>query len=171
MTDLIHTKQIALWSVGAMCVVLLSLYVFPFIRPIFMSTAVHEAPLVSTVYLSEKMEVIKESSLPAPILTGVFVGFGSLDNATGTVRIIETPIGFVMRFEEDFKVVDELDAYIGFGKDGKYIEGSEMAPLKRNIGAQNYQADKAFDTERFNEVWIWSKRFSKPVAKAILTTM
>lgn len=164
-----NKKKLAIWSIGAICVVLVTLYVYPLVRPLFTSTVVHEAPLVSTVSIGKNMEVIKGQSLPTPVWKGMFTGFDRLHNGTGTAHITETQAGYILRFEDDFKVTNGPDLYVGFGKDGKYVEGSEIALLKGNIGAQNYQSDIAFDSEKYNEVWIWCKRFSEPFAKAVLT--
>lgn len=164
-----NKKKIVIWSIGAICVVIGTVYVYPLIKPLFVSKVVQEAPLVSTVSISGDMQVVGTESLPAPLWKGNFVGFNTLHNGTGTAHITETPSGgYILRFESDFKVTNGPDLYVGFGKDGTYIEGSEIAVLKGNIGSQNYEVNTAFDISNQNEIWIWCKRFSEPFARAVL---
>jgi hypothetical protein len=44
----------------------------------------------------------------------------------------------------------------------------EIAPLKGNIGDQNYELPASVDLERFRAVTIWCKRFSVNFATAPL---
>ncbi len=164
-----NKKQVVIWSIGAICVIVGTLYLYPLIRPIFVSQVVNEAPLVSTVSFSNNMQVAGQQSLPQPTFTGSFTGFDKFHNGTGTAQLTQTPAGgYILRFESDFKVTNGPDLYVGFGKDGSYIQGSEIAVLKGNIGSQNYEVDTVFDISQQNEVWIWCKRFSEPFAKAVL---
>jgi hypothetical protein len=166
-----NKNKIVIWSIGTICVVVGIVYVYPLITPLFVSKVVDEAPLVSMVSISGDMQVVGTSATTSPsfIWKGSFVGFDKLHNGTGTAHITQTPTGrYILRFESDFKVTNGPDLYVGFGKDGTYIEGSEIAVLKGNIGSQNYEVNKIFDILNQNEVWIWCKRFSEPFARAVL---
>ena len=132
--------------------------------PLFIDKRVSEdSPLVTSPS--------SQSSENTPITThkGNFSGFDSLHTGSGDVSVIKTGEGTVLRFEENFQVSNGPDLYVGFGKDGEYKKGSEVAALKGNIGSQNYLLPQNFNLEGYNEVWIWCRAFSVPFAKAGLT--
>lgn len=104
------------------------------------------------------------------IMTGSFVGFDKIHNGTGTVSIYSSNIQSqktILRFEEGFQVNNGPDLYVGFGKNGKYVKGSEIAKLKGNIGSQNYYITD-IDLSQYDSVWVWCKAFSTPFIKAEL---
>lgn len=104
------------------------------------------------------------------IMTGSFVGFDKIHNGTGTVSIYSSNIQSqktILRFEEGFQVNNGPDLYVGFGKNGKYVKGSEIAKLKGNIGSQNYDITD-IDLSQYDSVWVWCKAFSTPFIKAEL---
>lgn len=125
-------------------------------------------------YVGSPLFIDKEVSEAFPayestvVATGSFTGFDRLHNGSGTAKLIKTDEGYVVRFEEDFSVTNGPDLYVGFGRDGDYAEGSEIAALKGNKGSQNYSLPDGFDPNTYNEVWIWCKQFSVPFAKARL---
>lgn len=108
------------------------------------------------------------TSTPEIVTKGTFTGFDRLHNGTGTVSLIKVNSTHIVRFEEDFKVTNGPDLYVGFGKDGKYIPGSEISALKGNVGSQNYELPAGFDLSKYNEVWVWCKQFAVPFTKAEL---
>ncbi len=126
--------------------------------PIFINNEVSESFPTSSSATSTSEIVAK----------GTFAGFDRLHNGTGTASLIKVNGVHIVRFEDDFKVTNGPDLYVGFGKDGKYIPGSEIATLKGNIGSQNYEVPAGFDLSKYNEVWVWCKQFSVPFAKAEL---
>lgn len=104
------------------------------------------------------------------IMKGNFVGFDKIHNGTGTASIYSSNYyeqKTILRFEEGFQVNNGPDLYVGFGKDGKYVKGSEIAKLKGNIGSQNYEIDDV-DFNLYDSVWVWCKAFSTPFIKADL---
>ncbi len=126
--------------------------------PLFLDKKVNEAFPIQTVATSTQ-EIVA---------TGMFTGFDAIHNGTGTASIIKAGEKSTLRFEENFNVNNGPDLYVGFGKDGVYKEGSEIARLKGNIGAQNYELPEGFDITQYNEVWVWCKLFSTPFVKARL---
>lgn len=108
---------------------------------------------------------------PVVIAQGSFSGFDKIHQGSGTVKIIKDNESYIVRFEDDFKASNGPDLYVGFGKDGNYIKGSDIAPLKGNVGSQNYTVPASTKLSDYNEVWIWCKAFSVPFAKASLTTL
>jgi hypothetical protein len=105
---------------------------------------------------------------PVLVATGSFVGFDRIHYGSGNVGLIETTVGYIIRFEEDFNVANGPDLFVGFGRDGSYIKGSEIGRLKGNIGSQNYSVPENIDIENFNEIWIWCRVFSTGFARAEL---
>ena len=102
------------------------------------------------------------------VLAGSFVGFDKIHYGSGDMSVIKTDEGYIIRFEENFNVANGPDLYVGFGKDGEYIKGTEISRLKGNIGSQNYVVPENLNLEDYNEVWIWCKAFSVGFAKAEL---
>lgn len=105
---------------------------------------------------------------PIKVADGSFVGFDKIHHGSGTASLIQTEAGYVVRFEEDFAVANGPDLYVGLGNNGQYEKGSEISPLKGNLGSQNYVLPVDFDINKTNEIWIWCKAFSVPFAKAVL---
>jgi hypothetical protein len=105
---------------------------------------------------------------PTLLSAGSFTGFDKIHNGTGTVSIYEVDGKKVVRFEEGFQVNNGPDLYVGFGKSGTYIKGSEISPLKGNIGSQNYELPADFDITQYDSVWVWCKAFNTPFVKAEL---
>ncbi len=97
---------------------------------------------------------------------GSFEGFDSVHYGSGDVVVIQSGEGYVVRFEENFSVANGPDLYVGLGKDGKYVEGTELGKLKGNIGSQNYVVPEGVDLSKYNEVWVWCRAFSVGFAKA-----
>ena len=120
--------------------------------------------------VSEELNISAESegAQPVLVLRGVFTGFDRIHTGSGNVNVIQVGDRHTIRFEENFDVANGPDLYVGFGKDGEYIKGSEIGKLKGNIGSQNYELPAGIDLADYNEVWIWCKAFSVGFAKAAL---
>lgn len=102
------------------------------------------------------------------VLEGEFVGFDRLHQGSGSAIVLVVDGKKYLRFEENFSVSNGPDLYVGFGKDGVYVKGSELGRLKGTLGSQNYELPDNFDIAKFNEVWVWCKAFSVGFAKAEL---
>ena len=120
--------------------------------------------------VSEEFNISAESEGVQPVvaLRGSFTGFDRIHTGSGNVNIIQVGDRYIIRFEENFDVANGPDLYVGFGKDGEYIKGSEIGKLKGNIGSQNYELPAGTDLADYNEVWIWCRAFSVGFAKAVL---
>lgn len=116
-------------------------------------------------FLTEQAEGIQ----PVVALRGSFNGFDRIHTGSGNVNVIKVGERYVIRFEENFEVANGPDLYVGLGKDGQYVKGSEVAKLKGNLGSQNYDFPNGLNLDDYNEIWIWCKAFSVGFAKAILT--
>lgn len=110
----------------------------------------------------------QEVSSIKTLASGSFTGFDKIHYGSGTATLISDGALTYVRFESDFNVANGPDLYVGFGKDGEYIKGSEIGKLKGNQGSQNYLVSSDIDISQYNEVWVWCKAFSVPFARAIL---
>jgi len=121
--------------------------------------------------VSEELNISAESEGVQPVLAlrGVFTGFDRIHTGSGNVNVIKVGDRYIIRFEENFDVANGPDLYVGFGKDGEYLKGSEIGELKGNIGSQNYEVPEGINLEDYNEVWIWCRAFSVGFAKASLS--
>jgi len=120
--------------------------------------------------VSEEFDITAESEgvQPVLVLRGVFTGFDRIHTGSGNVSVIQVGDKYILRFEENFNVANGPDLYVGLGKDGKYIKGTEISRLKGNIGSQNYEVPVEINFADYNEVWIWCRAFSVGFAKATL---
>lgn len=105
---------------------------------------------------------------PKELHTGNFTGFDRLHQGSGTAKIIQVGDKTYLRFESDFTVTNGPDLFVGFGKNGQYSSGSEVGVLKGNVGSQNYELPGGFQSEQFNEVYVWCRAFRVPFARAVL---
>lgn len=123
--------------------------------------------------VSEEFDLSSESAEIRPVLVsqGSFAGFDRIHTGSGNVNVIEVGDLRVVRFEENFNVANGPDLYVGLGKDGEYVKGSEIAKLKGNIGSQNYELPENISLDDYNEIWIWCKAFSVGFAKARLLSI
>lgn len=127
--------------------------------------------LISPLFIDKKVseELPTQTQNTETILTGSFEGFDKIHYGSGTVSIIETDgEPTIIRFEENFNVANGPDLYVGLGRDGEYVKGTEIAKLKGNVGSQNYVLPSDLNLDDYNEVWIWCRAFSVGFARASL---
>jgi len=98
---------------------------------------------------------------------GTFTG-KSRHKTSGSVSIVKTSTGIEVRLGSNFKLDGAPDPWLGFGKDGKYVSTSEITKLKSNGGAQVYKISGPLDVSKFNEFYIWCRKFSVPLGVAKL---
>jgi hypothetical protein len=122
--------------------------------------------------VTQSATVTTPSQVKSPVIntlkTGTFTGFDRLHNGSGTASLIQVDGRYFIRFESDFTVTNGPDLFVGFGNNGVYAKGSEIAKLKGTHGAQNYELPADFDPNKYGEVWVWCKAFAVPFAKAEL---
>lgn len=139
------------------------------------------SPLWRKVYVNETLPVtaasesVTDTTTERPVTpqvttikTGTFTGFDRLHNGSGTASLIQVDGTYFIRFESDFIVTNGPDLFVGFGNNGVYAKGSEIAKLKGTNGAQNYELPADFDPNQYGEVWVWCKAFGVPFVKAEL---
>ncbi len=86
---------------------------------------------------------------------------------TGTVSIERAGSRWFVRLADDFRLDRAPDPRVALGKDG-YDESTTLSRLKSRTGSDRYQIPDRIDPARYNEVWIWCKKFEVPLALAKL---
>ena len=110
------------------------------ISPFFIDKKVSEEFPASAPLNMEEPTQANQESQEKPVVKneishkGSFTGFDKIHYGSGDAMVIRTEEGLVLRFEENFNVANGPDLYVGFGKNGEYVKGSELARLKGNIG-------------------------------------
>lgn len=96
---------------------------------------------------------------------GNFNGLNGYE-AGGSGKLITANGKRYIRLEDSFFVKGTVDAYVFVG--GQSKPEIEVARLKGESGAQNYELGENIDSNGFDTVWIASKDGSKTYAKASL---
>lgn len=98
--------------------------------------------------------------------TGTFEGRGGHE-ASGGVVVERVGERWIVRMADDFRLDRAPDPRLAFGKDG-YDADSTLGRLKSLKGATRYRLPARIDPARYNEVWLWCKKFDVPLAVAKL---
>jgi hypothetical protein len=106
----------------------------------------------------------KDASVTA---RGIFVG-KSDHVTTGHAAIARAGTKWVLILEDDFTFDGAPDPHVALGNDG-YDKNARLALLSSNDGKQVYEIPAGLNVGRFNEVWIWCKKFGVPLGVAKLT--
>jgi hypothetical protein len=102
------------------------------------------------------------------VAKGSFVG-ASDHITTGGVSIIKTANGgAVVILDTNFSLDGAPDPRVGFGKDGKFVDASDLGKLVNNDGLQAYVVPPSVNVDDFNEVYIWCRKFAVPLGVASL---
>ncbi len=87
---------------------------------------------------------------------------------SGSVSIVKTDTGIEVRLGSNFKLDGAPDPWLGFGNSGKYDSASEIAILKSNKGPQVYKVAGNIDASKYNEFYVWCRKFAVPLGVAKL---
>ncbi|MEM8652644.1 MAG: DM13 domain-containing protein [Pseudomonadota bacterium] len=101
-------------------------------------------------------------------ITGKGQFTGASDHiTTGGVSIVKTANGgAVVILDSDFSLDGAPDPRVGFGKDGKYVEATDLGELSSKTGLQVYVVPASVNVDDFNEVYIWCRKFAVPLGIA-----
>jgi hypothetical protein len=160
-----------IWAGAAVAVVVVAVAVW-LIRPLFVDQVVDEdfplsagaevpddmdqaeveAQMAAAAAQTEPVEEGMPDGEPVAVLTGDVVGADDSHRGTGTATVYELPDGSTILRLEDFEVTNgpQLHVFLApLGADGTpdVHAGTDLGPLKGNIGDQNYDipADVALD--------------------------
>jgi hypothetical protein len=94
--------------------------------------------------------------------------FSGLSNhvTTGSVEVVETGEGWQIRLGPDFSFDGAPDPRVGFGKGGKFADGTDFEVLRANNGEQVYKVPAEIDPADFDQVYIWCRKFAVPLGAA-----
>ena len=85
-------------------------------------------------------------------VSGTFTG-ASDHITTGGVQIVKTADGgAVVILDSDFSLDGAPDPRVGFGKDGKFVEASDLGKLQNLTGVQVYIVPPSVNVDDFNKV-------------------
>ena len=87
--------------------------------------------------------------------------------ASGTVDLVQTDRGYEIRLGDDFRFDGAPDPKVMIGTRGSK-QRLQLSHLARNSGAQTYALPAGVEPGSYDEVWIWCKRYSVPLAYARL---
>ena len=100
--------------------------------------------------------------------TGSFIG-ASNHITTGDVTITKNDDGTAtVTFDSSFSLDGAPDPRVGFGKDGKFVNASDLGVLKQLNGSQSYIVPASLNVDDFNELYIWCRKFAVPLGVAQL---
>lgn len=68
--------------------------------------------------------------------------------------------------EKDFSLDGAPDPRVGLGNGGKFVSGTDFAPLKRKTGRQTYAVPAGIDLADYDTVFIWCRQFSVSLGQA-----
>jgi hypothetical protein len=140
------------------------------ISPLFMNTRIDEIAPVSkeevltpspteksvmtdsTLTESPKMEESKPAIVTLPVI-GTTGHPGS-----GTVRVINTETGAVIRYE-NFKTLNGPDLFVYLAKDLNAKEFVNLGELKATEGNVNYDVPTSVDVSDYKYIMVWCKQF------------
>ncbi|WP_120500000.1 DM13 domain-containing protein [Roseovarius sp. EL26] len=105
----------------------------------------------------------------APAFAG---GHGRIGEFSGRNNHITTGKAEVAKNEvvlfKDFSLDGAPDPRVGLGKDGKFDPNTDLGELKNLKGKQSYAVPAGIDVSKYNEVYIWCRKFSVPLGVAKL---
>jgi len=96
---------------------------------------------------------------PTPT-SGTFVG-ANKHITTGNVSVVRTANGgTVVILDKNFSLDGAPDPRVGLGRDGKYDSSADLGKLVKVKGLQAYAVPAGVDISKYNEVYIWCRKFS-----------
>lgn len=108
------------------------------------------------------------ASAETTVASGSFVG-ASNHVTTGGVSVVRTDGGgAVVILDRDFSLDGAPDPHVAFGKDGTYVEMSDLGDLAHKDGFQVFVVSDGIDVGDFDTVFIWCNDVGVPLGLAAL---
>ena len=120
--------------------------------------------LVVFVFISQTGSAIASTK------TGKFIG-QSNHKTSGNVTLKKTSKGWQIRLSSNFNHDGAPDPWLGFGKGGKYDKSTTFTKLKSNNGAQIYLIPGKIKLSKYNELYVWCKKFGVKLGVAKLASL
>jgi peptide methionine sulfoxide reductase msrA/msrB len=117
------------------------------------------SPLFFTTYIDEEVPepALVGGSAEEPAAYSEVVGTPG-HPATGTVRILDTKEGKVLRYE-NFKTINGPDLFVYLSSDENATDVIDLGALKATEGNQNYEIPAEADLAKYPYVLVWCKQF------------
>ncbi len=96
--------------------------------------------------------------------SGTFRGAGG-HKSSGQVSIVKAGGVTKVVFAKNFRLDGAPDPRVAFGN-GRYVRGTNIARLRKLKGAQAYTVPSRINLSKYNQVWLWCKKFNAPLAVA-----
>jgi hypothetical protein len=88
---------------------------------------------------------------------------------TGGVSVVKTGNGGTkVVLGADFSLDNAPDPYVGFGRHGRYDKKASLGVLGSKSGKQVYTVPRNVDVSKYNEVYIWCRKFGVPLGVAVI---
>ncbi len=117
------------------------------------------SPLFTTVTLDESApESALASEQSEQLMKKALVVGTPLHAATGTVSVVDTKDGKVLRYE-NFKTINGPDLFVYLSSDEKATDFVDLGALKATEGNVNYSVPKDVDLAKYPYVLVWCKQF------------
>ena len=88
---------------------------------------------------------------------------------TGDVSIVKSASGAsLIVLGENFRFDGAPDPRVGLGTNGRYDKSSDAGELGSGKGSQSYAVPGNVDVSKYNEVYIWCRKFNVPLSVATL---
>lgn len=147
-------------SLGAIGIGLL---IWAFVIPLFTSKTANEKITdipQKTVQSGTPQPSGSQAPTPGPqvLTTTAFVAQNN-EHIEGRASLIRSENTYFIRLEDDFKVTNGPDLYVGFGSNGKVDLNSLFTKLKANNGGQNYEVPSNIDPNTYTDIFVYCKFF------------
>lgn len=125
-------------------------------------------PTAKTASAKDGVKVLDVAKADKATITarGTFEG-KSNKVTTGHASIGRVGKQWVVILEDDFSFSGAPDTRVALGNNG-YDESTNLSLLSSNSGKQVYAIPASIDVGKFNEIWLWCKKFAVPLGKAKL---
>ncbi len=90
---------------------------------------------------------------------GSFYGVSG-KTTSGGVTVSRDSQGYIVTLASNFSFSGAPDPKIGFGSNGRYVDGTLIGLLKSNNGTQSFRVPAHIDVSQFNEVHLWCEKFA-----------
>ena len=150
-------------SIGAVLLILLAAAYYA-LSPLLIHVRIDEAaPAVvakdrTPEATSPEAALQKPTSAPVPPSAPARVIGTAGHSGSGTVRILETETGTVVRYE-NFKTINGPDLYVYLANDLEAKEYVSLGVVKATEGNINYAVPTGTDIKKYKYVLVWCKTF------------
>ena len=101
------------------------------------------------------------------VAKGTLVGVDG-HGARGSVQIVKNGGAVAVRFSKNLLFDRVPDAWLAFGKGGRFLASTYVTSIKRNSGAQTIKIPAKYASGEYDTLFIWCRRFNVGIGSAKL---